>query len=174
MYSNQLTTSSGYGPEEESRADRPGLLPPLPPRNTRPDYVGHDIFTEDPFDTSTISDVLSIAETERNAQAEIDDGKESDYLWESVDAFDFHDQGLAALLSGLTMSTSNSNTRQENDIQHPLVAGPSTSTLNMNLADSSAELPFQSTGPFYVVTKGSDVGVFDDWSVLSVHLIFTN
>jgi len=140
----------------------------------RPDYVDRDVFTEEAFDTLTISDVSSIADTKHNAEADIDDGEESDYLWENVDAFDFHDQGLTALLSGLTMSTSYSNTRQENDVQNLPVAGPSTSTLNMNLADSSAELPFQSTRPFYVITKGSDVGVFDDWLVLFVRLLFSN
>lgn len=160
-YFNQLTTS-GYGPDQERPASRPGP-PPLPPRSTRPDYVHHDVFVDELSDTLTVSDISSIVDTERNAQTEINDGEESDYYWETVDDLDFHDESLAAALSGLTMSTSNSTTREENVIHYPPVAGPSTLALNLNLADSSAEIPFQSTGPFYVVTKGSDVGVFNDW-----------
>ena len=155
-YPSQLTASSGYESDEESR---PGP-PPLPPRNTRPDYVERDVFTADPSDTTSVSDVSSIADTENNTQDEIED----DYYWRSVDEIDFQDEGLAALLASLAVSTSNV-------VQTPApVAGPS--TLSLNLADPNVTLPFQSTGPFYVVTKGSVTGVFDDWLVLPPRLLF--
>jgi len=152
VYSDRMTASFGSESEEGRLASRPGP-PPLPPRNTRPDYVDHHVFSADPSDTSTISDVSSIADT-----AAIDDGEESDYLWETVDELDFHDERLTTMLSGLTVST-----HQANVIQHPPVAGPSTLALTLNLADPSVKVPFHGGGPFYVVTKGLDVGVFDDW-----------
>jgi len=156
-----MTASSSY--DEESRASRSGPLP-LPPRNTRPDYVDPGVITANASDTSTVSDISSIADTESDAQDEINDvNSEESAYWQAVDDFDFRDERLCALLSGLTMSTSNSTNPRENVIQNFPVAGPSTATLNLNLANPSVEVPFQGGGPFYVVTKGLDVGVFDDW-----------
>lgn len=101
-----MTASSGY--DEESRASRSGP-PPLPPRNTRPDYVDPGVITANTSDTSTVSDISSIADTESDAQDEINDvNSEESAYWQAVDDFDFRDKRLCALLSSLTMSTSNS------------------------------------------------------------------
>jgi len=168
----------------------PSAPPPLPPRSTRPDYGGHQqLSIGDASDSVTDATSILYSDSDESDAEEIsstvaeadNEDPEDKRLWSRMPALNFDDEAFNRWFEGLSLGRDGTprleparervpSTPRRKPVIGPLPSTPTTNQVaGQSRVTSLPPTPNKTgKGKWYVVTKGANVGVFDNWCVFLV------